>query len=97
MKASIVVVLCVSAAFLVFSAVRYRGQPEPPNNRIKLPMLILATAFFGVELAKGEDVVLSTILIVVGVVTMGFILAGRNRWWMQGPADRWKQDEQSTP
>ncbi|MGO9322773.1 MAG: hypothetical protein ACLQBY_18490 [Solirubrobacteraceae bacterium] len=88
MTVSMGLVFCIAMAFLVFNA-RYRGQPEPPNNRIKLPLVLLETAFFAVLVSKGEHVVLSSILIVVGIVTAGFILAGRNPWWLQGSADRW--------
>jgi hypothetical protein len=94
---TLVLVLCVAAAFLVFNAVRYRGQPEPQNNPIKLPLMVLVTAFFGVLLVKGENVVLSSAFIVLGVMTIGCILGRRNPWWMQGPADRWRLRERSRP
>jgi hypothetical protein len=94
---TLVLVLCIAAACLVFNGVRYRGQPEPQNNPIKLPLMVLVTAFFGVLLVKGENVVLSSAFIVVGVVTTGFILGRRNPWWMQGSADRWRLWGRSRP
>lgn len=64
-----------------------RHEPEPPNSRWKLPSLVVMTVI-GVVFAAGTWPVLWAALIVVLLMEIGFVLAGRNPWWMQGRLDR---------
>jgi NhaP-type Na+/H+ or K+/H+ antiporter len=67
---------------------RLRDQPEPPNCRSKLPvMLFLLAACVGLAIS-GTAVVAVSIGGVLAGLEVGFILAGRNPWWMQSPRDR---------
>jgi len=64
---------------------------EPPNSRWKLPTLIVfipicvGFAFIGLP-------VLWAVLGVICAVEIGFVLAGRNPWWMQG----WRERQANT-
>lgn len=67
---------------------RTRHEPEPPNSRLKLPFFMLC---FGVLVAfavGGTSTVVFSVLATVCAVEIGFILAGRNPWWMQAPIDK---------
>jgi hypothetical protein len=65
-----------------------RHEPEPANNRLKLPLMsFLALACAGIA-ALGIAAVLSIVLAAVCAVEVGFVLAGRNPWWMQSPLDK---------
>jgi hypothetical protein len=77
----------VSATQLVKSF-RIRHQPEPPNSRLKLPFMILLLAGCAWLVVAGTAPVLFSILAAVVVVGIGFILSGRNPWWMQGAIDK---------
>jgi hypothetical protein len=65
-----------------------RHEPEPPNSRWKLPSLVVMTVIGLVFAVSGTWPVLWAGLVVILLVEIGFVLAGRNPWWMQGPLDR---------
>jgi hypothetical protein len=65
-----------------------RHEPEPPNSRLKLPIMVLMLCGCVVLAIVGSSSVLFSILAVVVAVEVGFILAGRNPWWMQGAIDK---------
>jgi hypothetical protein len=71
-----------------------RHAPEPPNSRWKLPSLILMAVTCGAFAVVGPWPVVWAALAVVLLVEIGFVLAGRNPWWMQGRLDR--RGERST-
>jgi hypothetical protein len=65
-----------------------RHEPEPPNSRWKLPSLIIsATACVAFAVAASWPVFWA-ILAAVLLMEIGFVLAGRNPWWMQSYLDR---------
>jgi hypothetical protein len=65
-----------------------RHAPEPPNSRLKLPcMALLLAGCVGLAI-DGSSPVLFSILGALVLVEIGFILAGRNPWWMQGAMDK---------
>ncbi len=82
-----VIVGLVYAPFLV-GAFRRRREPEPRNNPLKLPgMLIL----LGVCIWLAVDGIVPWLfapLAVLIAVQVPLILRGRNPWWMQAPMDR---------
>jgi len=65
-----------------------RHAPEPPNSRWKLPSLILMVVMCVVFAVVGPWPVVWAALAVALLVEIGFGLAGRNPWWMQGRLDR---------
>ncbi len=65
-----------------------RHEPEPPNSRWKLPWLILLSASGVVLAVVGPWPVVWASLVVLLLVEVGFVLAGRNPWWMQSRFDR---------
>ena len=67
---------------------RFRGDPEPPNSRLKLPLMLLLLAVCIALAASGLSPIVLSILAVICAVEVGFILAGRNPWWMQAPTDK---------
>jgi hypothetical protein len=71
-----------------------RHAPEPPNSRWKLPSLILMAVICVAFAVVGSWPVVWAALTVGLLVEIGFVLAGRNPWWMQGRLDR--RDERST-
>jgi hypothetical protein len=71
-----------------------RHAPEPPNSRWKLPLLILLAVTCVAFAVVGPWPVVWAALAVVLLVEIGFVLAGRNPWWMQGRLDR--RGERST-
>jgi hypothetical protein len=71
-----------------------RHAPEPPNSRWKLPSLILMAVTCVAFAVVGPWPVVWVALAVVLLVEIGFVLAGRNPWWMQGRLDR--RGERST-
>jgi hypothetical protein len=79
----------LSSVIGLVKSLRFRGQPEPPNRRWKLPMLIVfAAVFLAFAVIDGGGVVLGSVLTAILLVEIGFILGGRNPWWMQSPRDR---------
>ena len=60
-----------------------RDEPEPPNSRWKLPLLILMAATCIAFAVAGPWPAVWAALVVVLLVEIGFVLAGRNPWWMQ--------------
>jgi hypothetical protein len=91
----LVIGLMGGGAQLVKSFAR-RGEPEPPNNRLKLPfMSFLGLTCVGIA-AFGVAPVLFVLLAVVCTVEVGFVLASRNPWWMQSPLDRRKGSRYSS-
>jgi hypothetical protein len=71
-----------------------RHAPEPPNSRWKLPSLILlAVTCVAFTVVEPWPVVWAALAVVL-LVEIGFVLAGRNPWWMQGRLDR--RGERST-
>jgi hypothetical protein len=67
-----------------------RHEPAPPNNPLKLPLGLLSFALCVVFVVKGVD---SWLFIPLGVLAAGSavpVLSGRNPWWTQAPADRWR-------
>ncbi len=67
---------------------RRRHDPEPRNSRFKLPVTLLLLGGCIALAASGTEPVVFSILAAVMVVQIGFVLAGRNPWWMQGAMDR---------
>jgi hypothetical protein len=70
---------------------RLRDQPEPPNRRVKLPVVLVALAVCVAFVISGIGIVALLIFSICGVflvAQIGFILAGRNPWWMQSRLDR---------
>jgi sterol desaturase/sphingolipid hydroxylase (fatty acid hydroxylase superfamily) len=61
-----------------------RHEPEPPNSRWKLPSLILIVVTRVTFAVAGPWPVVWVALAVVLLVEIGYVLAGRNPWWMQG-------------
>lgn len=62
-----------------------RHEPEPPNSRLKLPMLLVVLAVC-VALAvtgAGAQAIVFIVLGAIVVVQIGYVQAGRNPWWMQ--------------
>jgi hypothetical protein len=76
---------------------RFRGDPEPANSRIKLPFMLLLVAACIALAASGTEAIVFSILAAILVVQCGFVLAGRNPWWMQGALDRRAVRYQSAP
>ena len=69
---------------------RRRSEPEPPNSRLKLPLTLLALGGCVALAADGTEPIVLSILAAVLAAQIGFILAGRNPWWLQGAMDRRK-------
>lgn len=67
-----------------------RHEPEPPNSRWKLPSLILMAATCVAFMVVGPWPVVWAALFIVLFVEIGFVLCGRNPWWMQGRPD-WRR------
>lgn len=82
----------VIAVVRLSQAFRKRHEPEPANNRWKLPLLILMTAACVVFTVAGLSPVVWAALAMVLLIEIGFVLAGRNPWWMQGPLDHRARD-----
>jgi hypothetical protein len=65
-----------------------RHEPEPPNNRLKLPIMLLLLGGCIALAVSDEFPVLFAALALLIAVEIPFILAGRNPWWMQAPIDK---------
>lgn len=61
-----------------------RHEPEPPNSRLKGPVSALLIVACAVLAFVGPWPVVWAALALWGSVQLGFVLAGRNPWWMQG-------------
>ncbi|HUN78030.1 MAG TPA: hypothetical protein VMU32_03840 [Solirubrobacteraceae bacterium] len=72
-----------------------RHEPEPPNSRWKLPFLIVMVAICVVFTIVGQWPILWAALAVVIFVQIGFVLIGRNPWWMQTSLDRRREHSTS--
>jgi peptidoglycan/LPS O-acetylase OafA/YrhL len=90
-----VVIGSVVAAIGLFQSFQRRHEPEPPNSRWKLPSLIVMTVIGVVFAVSGTWPVLWAALVVVLLAEIGFVLAGRNPWWMQGRLDRRREGRTS--
>jgi hypothetical protein len=87
----VVIGLVIGAVLAVPQLVRsyrLRDRPEPPNRRLKLPVMVLLLGGCLALAISGIGTVVLSIFGVVAAVEIGFILAGRNPWWMQSPHDR---------
>lgn len=78
----------IAAAVGLLRAFPKRHEPEPPNSRWKLPLLVFIVAICLVFMIFGPWPVFWAILAGLFLVEVGFVLAGRNPWWMQGNLDR---------
>jgi hypothetical protein len=67
---------------------RCRRDPEPPNSKLKLPLMLLLLAACVAPAVTGTSPIVFFVLAAVCTVEVGFILVGRNPWWMQGPMDK---------
>lgn len=65
-----------------------RHEPEPPNSRWKLPSLLVMTVIGLIFAVAGTWLAFWAALIVLLLVEIGFVLAGRNPWWTQAHLDR---------
>lgn len=77
-----------------------RHDPEPPNARWKLPMLVVLTAICVVLAVISSSVISSlfgAVLAASFVVQIGLVLAGRNPWWMQIRWERRRTQLTSAP
>jgi hypothetical protein len=72
-----------------------RHEPEPPNSRWKLPSLILTAAACVAFMLAGPWPVVWAALFIVLLVEIGFVLSGRNPWWMQGRLD-WRRQRSTS-
>jgi len=72
-----------------------RHEPEPPNSRWKLPSLIVMGATCVVFTVAGPWPVVWAALVLVLLVEIGFVLAGRNPWWMQDRLD-WRRQRSTS-
>jgi hypothetical protein len=81
------VTVLVGGAQLIKSF-RTRHQPEPPNNRLKLPTMLIGIVSSVALIVDGTWTVLFAVCGVLCALEAGFVLAGRNPWWMQAPLDR---------
>lgn len=72
-----------------------RHEPEPPNSRLKLPIMLLFLGGCIALGASGDFPVLFAAVALLIAIEIAFILAGRNPWWMQGAID--KREYQSSP
>jgi len=86
-----VVIGAIVAAIGLSQSFPRRHEPEPPNSRWKLLLLIVMVAICIVFATVGRWPVLWAALVVVLFVEIGFVLVGRNPWWMQSPLDRRRQ------
>jgi hypothetical protein len=77
---------------LMIKSFRSRHEPEPSNNRLKLPTMLICFAASVMFVVVGIETVLFTICGVLSALEAGFVMAGRNPWWMQAPLDK-KADE----
>ena len=73
-----------------------RHEPEPPNSRWKLPSLIFMAAMCVAFAVVGPWPLFWAALGVGILVEIGFVLAGRNPWWMQGRLDR-RRERSTSP
>jgi hypothetical protein len=76
---------------------RMRHEPEPPNSRLKLPIMVLMLCGCIALVIVSTSSVLFSILAVVAVVEIGFIVVGRNPWWMQAAIDKREYVRYSSP
>jgi hypothetical protein len=83
-----VVIGSVVAAVGLSQSFPKRHEPEPPNGRWKLPSLLVMTVIGVAFAAAGTWPAFWTVLVVLLLVEIGFVLAGRNPWWMQAHVDR---------
>jgi hypothetical protein len=86
-----VVVAIMSACVFAYALRRefpHRHEPEPPNDRRKLPTTAVMAAVCIAFAVLGPWRVFWGILAVMGCIEIAFILAGRNPWWMQGYRER---------
>jgi hypothetical protein len=65
-----------------------RHEPEPPHGRFKLRVTLLLLAVCVALAALGEESLFFAILASLFAIQVGFILAGRNPWWMQDSLDK---------
>jgi Flp pilus assembly protein TadB len=66
----------------------HRHEPEPAHGRLKLPTTLLLLVVCVALAALGVEPVLLAILASLFAIQVGFILAGRNPWWMQDSLDQ---------
>lgn len=78
--------LAIGSPQLVKRFARRRG-PEPPHGRFKLPVTLLLLGASVALAALGQEPLLFTVLALLFTVQVGFILAGRNPWWIQSWLD----------
>ncbi len=91
-----VVIGSVMAAVGLSQSFPRRHEPEPPNKRWKLPSLLVMTVI-GVTFAVfGTWPAFWAVLVVLLLVEIGFVLAGRNPWWMQARLDKRRERRMST-
>jgi hypothetical protein len=77
----------VIGAIQLAKAFERRHEPEPPHSRAKLPVTLVLLACTVALAVLGEQPILFAVLALILAVQLGFILAGRNPWWMQGRLD----------
>ena len=79
------------------SSFRARHAPEPSNSRLKLPIMILLLGGCVAVAITHTSPVLFSILAAVIAVQIGFVLAGRNPWWMQAAIDKREYGHYTSP
>ena len=72
-----------------------RREPEPPNSRWKLPSLVVMAATCVAFTVAGPWPVVWATLVIVLLVEIGFVLAGRNPWWMRSGLD-WRRQRSTS-
>ena len=73
-----------------------RHEPEPPHGRFKLPATLLLLGASVALTALGDEPLFFAILASLFAIQVGFILAGRNPWWMQGWLDERERPQYSS-
>jgi Flp pilus assembly protein TadB len=73
-----------------------RHEPEPRHGRLKLPVTLLLLAACVALAALGVEPLLLAILASLFAIQVGFILAGRNPWWMQDSLDQRERPRYTT-
>jgi putative Mn2+ efflux pump MntP len=67
---------------------RARREPEPTNSRLKLPVTVFMLGVCLTLAITGTAAAFFSVLGSVFLVQIGFIVAGRNPWWMQAWTDK---------
>jgi hypothetical protein len=91
------VTVCVITTAQLAKSFSARHEPEPPNSRLKLPFCALALAGCVALAVVGIEPVLFSLAAAILVVQIGFVLAGRNPWWMRAAIDKREYVRYSAP